>query len=87
MVPRTVNSLPKESTLLNAFLSGFDCVILANVPADKLSDSQQEMIASNTREQGCGLIMVGGPDSFGAGGWQKTPVEKALPVDCEICAR
>jgi len=23
-------------------------------------------------------------DSFGAGGWQETPVEKALPVDCDI---
>ena len=28
--------------------------------------------------------MIGGPDSFGAGGWQDTPVEKALPVDCDI---
>src|SRR5262249_47765578 len=33
---------------------------------------------------GCGLIMIGGPESFGAGGWQHTPVEKALPVDCDI---
>ncbi len=28
--------------------------------------------------------MIGGPDAFGAGGWQNTAVEKALPVDCEI---
>jgi hypothetical protein len=28
--------------------------------------------------------MVGGPEAYGAGGWQNTPVEKALPVDSEI---
>ena len=33
-----------------------------------------------------GLIMLGGRDSFGAGGWMNTPVEKALPVDMEIKA-
>ena len=42
------------------------------------------MLRSNTHDQGCGLVMIGGPDSFGAGGWQNTPVEKALPVDCDI---
>jgi uncharacterized membrane protein len=49
-----------------------------------ISDEQQEVIRSNTHDQGCGLIMIGGPYSFGAGGWQGTPVEKALPVDCDI---
>src|SRR5262249_28970056 len=39
---------------------------------------------SNTHDQGCGLVMVGGPDSFGAGGWQNTSLERALPVDSEI---
>src|SRR5262249_23275066 len=61
-----------------------DCIILANVPAEMLNDEQQEMIRSNTHDQGCGLIMVGGPEGFGAGGWQGTAVEKALPGDCEI---
>ena len=44
------------------------------------------MIRSNTHDQGCGLVMIGGPDGFGAGGWQGTPVEKALPVDSDIKA-
>ena len=79
-----MDQLPNDRDQLGLFLSGFDSVILANVPADAFSEEQMEVIASNTREQGCGLVMVGGPDSFGAGGWQKTPVEKALPVDCDI---
>jgi uncharacterized membrane protein len=82
--PYAAARLPKDRHRLGVFLSSFDCVILANVPADALSEAQQEVLASNTREQGCGLVMIGGPDSFGAGGWQKTPVEKALPVDCDI---
>src|SRR6185437_2102657 len=44
----------------------------------------QEVLRSNSHDQGCGLVMVGGPDGFGAGGWQNTAVEKALPVDCDI---
>jgi uncharacterized membrane protein len=57
---------------------------LANVPADEITESQQEVLRTNTHDQGCGLIMIGGPEAFGAGGWQHTPVEKALPVDCDI---
>ena len=28
--------------------------------------------------------MLGGPESFGAGGWTGTELEKAMPVDFEI---
>jgi hypothetical protein len=69
---------------LAVFLSNFDSVVLANVAADQISEEQQEVIRSNTHDQGCGLVMIGGPDSYGTGGWQNTPVEKALPVDAEI---
>lgn len=74
----------RQRDQLAVFLSNFDCVILANVPADRVSEEHQEVIRSNTHDQGCGLVMIGGPEAFGAGGWQNTPVEKALPVDCDI---
>jgi uncharacterized membrane protein len=92
-----VEKLPQEKDRLAVLLSNYDCVILANVPASdvaegnvgdnltsSISETQQEVIRSNTHEQGCGLIMIGGPNGFGAGGWRGTPVEKALPVDCDI---
>src|SRR5262249_9593165 len=41
---------------------------------------------SNVHDQGCGLIMIGGPNGFGAGGWQETELEKALPVTCDLKA-
>jgi uncharacterized membrane protein len=80
----TSEMLPQGKTDLGVFLSNFDCVVLANVPAEEVTDEQQEMIRSNTYDQGCGLVMIGGRESFGAGGYQGTPVEKALPVDCDI---
>jgi hypothetical protein len=74
----------KDREKLAVFLSNFDSVVLANVAADQVSEEQQEVLRSNTHDQGCGLVVIGGPDSYGAGGWQNTPVEKALPVDSEI---
>lgn len=79
---RPISNLPREE--LGAFLSGYDCVILANMPAQAVDEQQQELLRSNTHDQGCGLIMVGGPDSFGAGAWQGTRLEEALPVDTDI---
>jgi uncharacterized membrane protein len=80
----TSADLPLGKADLGVFLSNFDCVVLANVPADEVSEEQQEMIRSNTYDQGCGLVTIGGRESYGAGGYQGTPVEKALPVDCDI---
>ena len=69
-----------------AQLQPYDAVILANVPKEAFTESQHELLATNTHDMGAGLVMIGGPDSFGAGGWMNTPVEKALPVDMQIKA-
>ncbi len=67
-------------------LQQFDSVILANVPREHFSDEQIQMLASNTQHLGAGLIMLGGPNSFGAGGWAETPVEAAMPLDFQVKA-
>lgn len=67
-------------------LQPFDTVILADVPKDSLTESQQKLLEANVHDMGAGLIMLGGPRSFGAGGWQNSPIEKALPVDMQIKA-
>ncbi len=65
-------------------LQPFDTVVLANVPREDFEDDQIEMLVRNTRNLGAGLVMLGGPDSFGAGGWTNTPLEEAMPVDFQI---
>ena len=69
---------------LGDFLSTYDCLVLANVPAEVFSPEQMDLIRDHVAGQGLGLVMVGGPSSFGPGGYQKTGVEAALPVDCDI---
>lgn len=61
-------------------LQGFDAVVLDDVPRDAFSSRQLESVAAAVADVGVGLVMVGGPRSFGAGGWADTPVEDALPV-------
>jgi uncharacterized membrane protein len=65
-------------------LQPFDTVLLANVPREHFSDEQVEMLVRNTRNMASGLIMLGGPNSFGAGGWTNTPLEEAMPVDFQV---
>ncbi len=65
-------------------LAAYDCLILSNVSALELSEAQMVMIRSAVRDLGLGLVMTGGDESFGVGGYYRTPVEEALPVDMDI---
>ncbi|OUW87246.1 MAG: hypothetical protein CBD74_01855 [Saprospirales bacterium TMED214] len=76
-----------------AELQPYDAVILAGVPRvsgdsseqiTSFSDAQINMLVSNTRQLGAGLLIIGGPEAFGAGGWTGTELEKAMPVDFKI---
>jgi len=60
-----------------------DAVILANTDVSNFSFQQQEMFCRYVTDLGGGLIMVGGPKSFGAGGWIGSPVAEILPVDLD----
>ncbi|TCZ73563.1 VWA domain-containing protein [Paenibacillus albiflavus] len=67
-----------------AKLTAYDSIILNDVSADRFSGLQMEMIEKAVSSYGIGLMMVGGEDSFGMGGYYKTPIEKALPVRMEL---
>jgi uncharacterized membrane protein len=69
-----------------AELAPFDAVILANVPAESLGEKRQQILATSVRSLGTGLLMIGGPDSFGPGGYNGSPLEEALPVQMEVQA-
>jgi len=65
-------------------MMNYSAIILANVPAAAFTDRQQRALAVYVRDMGSGLIMLGGDDSFGAGGWIGSPVEEVMPVSFEI---
>ncbi len=78
MVPP--GGLPPDLLALHAY----DLVILQNVPADEVPRPTQAALVEYVRELGGGMVMVGGPDSFGAGAWKGTPVADILPVKLDL---
>ncbi len=65
-------------------LQAYDLVILQNVSADEMARETQALLADYVEELGGGLVMVGGPDSFGAGGWKGSALEPVLPVRLDL---
>jgi uncharacterized membrane protein/Mg-chelatase subunit ChlD len=65
----------------------YAAVVLSNVPADLVPRPLQESLASYVKDLGGGLVMLGGDQSYGAGGWIGSPVEKVMPLDFEIKAK
>ncbi|MEM1446412.1 MAG: VWA domain-containing protein [Planctomycetota bacterium] len=66
-------------------LQRYDAVLFQNVPADDIRPTQQRQLVRYVKELGGGFAMIGGPDSFGAGGWTNSAIDRdLLPVTCEI---
>lgn len=76
-----VEAAPEESPLSLSEISAFDLVVLDNVPAYRLSQSKMETLDTYVKDLGGGLIVVGGSQSYGAGGYYRTPLERILPVE------
>lgn len=73
---RPADRFPATLTEMN----GFDAVLMINEPASNFTQSQQDQLKQYVHDSGGGLVMVGGPNAFGAGGWIGSPVEDALPI-------
>lgn len=63
-----------------AELLAFDAVVLADVPATSMDTRQMELLKRYVSDFGGGLAMLGSENSFGLGGYYRTPVEEALPL-------
>lgn len=65
-------------------LMPYDCVVFVNTPADSFDAVQMQAMRDAVYNQGIGFLMVGGKNSFGPGGFHRTPIEEALPVDMDV---
>lgn len=61
-------------------LAGYDAIILANQPVTGFPIALQEALVRYVFDAGGGLLVLGGPESYGAGGWIGSPLSDALPV-------
>ena len=82
-----VESAPETNAMTLPELASFDLLILDNVPAFQLSHAKMENIEKYVRDLGGGLLVIGGSQSYGAGGYYRTPLERILPVDMRPPAR
>ena len=61
-------------------IASFDANVQADLAATSLSPRQMQMLKKYVIDFGGGLIMLGSENSFGLGGYYKTPVEDVLPL-------
>jgi Ca-activated chloride channel homolog len=76
---RTPAGVPKSIDDLDQF----GLVLFSDVPALTLSVEQMELLRTWVRDFGGGFILAGGENSFGVGGYYRTPIEQMLPVRME----
>lgn len=70
-----------------AGLANYQAVVLADVPANSLTQDRQLALQAAVRDLGLGLAAFGGADTFGPGGMAGTPIEATLPIDMQISDR
>ena len=64
-------------------LQQFDLFALSDVSALQLPREQMELYRRWVQDFGGGFLMLGGENSFGVGGYYRTPIEQLLPVRME----
>ncbi|NJM06900.1 VWA domain-containing protein, partial [Candidatus Gracilibacteria bacterium] len=64
-------------------LRQYAAIMLVDTPARAVPPELQEALPSYVRDQGGSLAMIGGLESFGAGGWRRSPIAEVLPVELD----
>ena len=73
---RTPEGLPESLQEL----AGYDGIILSDIPAHRIGEARMSAIRDYVEKLGGGFVMIGGMNSFGVGGYYRTPIEEVLPV-------
>jgi uncharacterized membrane protein len=81
VVTKETAYLPSAFLKTAAELLAYDAIVLSNVPRSALSDEILGWVDEWIGKRSGGLLMAGGPQSFGAGGWADTAIERMLPVE------
>jgi uncharacterized membrane protein len=79
---RTVE--PKRAPFYLKDWLAYSAIVLMNVPAIDLATIQQELIEKAVAEHGRGLLLLGGENSFGPGGYYETPLERISPLSSRV---
>ncbi|GIX05677.1 MAG: hypothetical protein KatS3mg115_0080 [Candidatus Poribacteria bacterium] len=69
-------ALPRSAAEYRAWTA----LLLDDLPAEALDPTQQAALRDAVQNLGVGLLSLGGPHTYGLGGWQGTPLEELTPV-------
>jgi Ca-activated chloride channel family protein len=61
-------------------MAGYDGIVLSDVAAHKVGEDFMSAVRDYVDKLGGGFVMIGGMNSFGVGGYYRTPIEEILPV-------
>ncbi len=75
---------PAEMPKSAADLAAYQSVVLVNIPTTSLGADGMAILQATTRDLGTGLVVIGGADSYGPGGYAGTTLEATLPVQIEL---
>src|ERR1700674_4087025 len=76
----TTHQLPRSA----ADLAAYQAVVLVNISATSLGADGMALLQASVRDLGTGLVVIGGADSYGPGGYAGTTLETTLPVQIQI---
>jgi uncharacterized membrane protein len=62
----------------------YDLIIVPNAPADAFDAPQLQAMHDAVFNFGIGLLMLGSEHTFGPGGYHRTVIEDALPVEMDV---
>lgn len=65
-------------------LARYSSVLIENVPAQSFGAAGMDNVAAWVKHTGAGLMMTGGEQSYGPGGYYKSPLETIMPVSMEL---
>lgn len=66
------------------FLAGFDAVMLVNTSHQEISYELENNLERCVKEQGLGLILIGGEKTFALGGYENSLLESMLPLESRM---
>ncbi|MEX1097355.1 MAG: hypothetical protein WED34_15020 [Planctomycetales bacterium] len=78
---RNANELARGFPAAAEELFAFHAVVLDDLEADFLTHDQLALLRRFVADRGGSLLVLGGPQTFTGGGWDRTAIAEALPVN------
>jgi uncharacterized membrane protein len=81
--PPDAKATPELEEALQFDKRRYDVIVIGDISAQRFSGGKPEIfdkIVQTVQSKGTGLLMLGGYDTFAAGGWQSSALAKLLPT-------